>query len=319
MLRKFFASFFTFLFVNFAVLFVLMFGIYRTLFDVSFYEKDLSEFFRTTLVSEISQQVDAEKFSLTKEEFRMALEKSLSNEDIFMAMKEIYSDFNSNTVDNNETKVVISFKWLWLKNQVLSENLADVLFLKLQPCTVGEEVLFESSISCLPKNFSKTDLAKVIERELDLKFFSQVPPNYVFDLQMANNFNPNSPNLFEAIVFNSLLLFGLGSLFFLLLIGLSVYRPAYSVVKWILSAVVSGAFVAIVLVFAFSYLLEASSGFVNIEVEAERNAKLFFEFMSIFANAIKANTLTFLVPIFVISLTGILFVHFRFKKTNEPS
>lgn len=316
MLRKFFASFFSFLFINFTLAFLFILSISQTVFDENFYRTGLSPFLRDVLIDEITKEVNAEDISLSKTEFKTVLKQTFSEEDIFMAMENAYQGINEAEVVDGEMKVNISFLWLKQKNQVFAQNLADVLYAKLESCESSEDFDQSGGITCLPKNFSKEDLSAVLARELDLSFFSQIPGSYVFDVELPADFDANSVDFFTRIISNLLLAFGFFSLVLLVLVALSIFSPLPRVFKWIFSALFSASVLGIIFFSAIEYFGGTYASLTEAQLESVQSSFI-PDFIDIIASSIRNSALKFLVPVFVFSLFALIVLHFKFK--NDES
>ncbi len=316
MLRRFFASFFTFLFVNAFVFLVFIFGLYATVFSQSFYKEDLSPFFREVFVSEMIKQIDYKSFSLEEQEFRSIIEDSLTNDDIFKSMEIVYEGFNNAEIKDGLANVSISFDWLKAKNQVFADNLSKVLFLKLELCKNGITAEDQESITCIPENFSKEDLSAKIKTELDIKFFSEFPSSYDLNFQVPANVTTSSLDSFKSTLSQLLMIFGFVVLILFALINFSIYKPIASVLKWQFSALSIASFASILLVYGFSSLGDLYSNAISGDVNAEQ-VRIFSGFISILGKSIRENTLVYLVPVFVVSILILISVHFRFKENSS--
>lgn len=313
MLRKFFASFLSFLFVIIFTPFLFSVAIYSTFTDKDFYQGDFVDLAHRLIIIEAPKQMDYGEFNFLKEEdVARFVEKIADKEALRQMVVDIFDQFSTSSVEEGRIKFRIDLSWLIAKKQIIKSEITDIFYERLPKCDERVEE-FPEDFSCVPKQFPRIDFEAYIGQMMDNKFFINVPGEYVFYLTVPDNFDGTLADFFgniSGIAFTSTALL---LLVLLIMIGFLIFKPIWLVIKWEAKTLF---FASLTSSLFFGFLLFVPNIFellydkILIDFPKE-NFDLMQEIFKLFIGSVSLDLIYWTLPLLILSLIFWLFARSR--------
>lgn len=230
MFRKFLASLLIFIFTLVALPATLIWSVYNTFLDRDFYSGEFVEDAYDAMVTVGPELVDLKEFhSLTPEDVRELFQKIFTKDDLakFFDSTIEYLTSALHDVKGDKIKMKIPLNLLSEKKDIISKEIADLLYEKLPKC--GKNA---GAGECVPTNVSQVAFESQIKSSMNKEVFASIPDEFAFDMGVPKEVHGDIGGFITKAFtwfFSAVILFLLLILFLLFLI---IRKPWFMVLKW---------------------------------------------------------------------------------------
>ncbi len=253
MIRKIFAGLFLLVFLLFSVPIALSYGVFKTVSDKDFYQEDVVEFVYTLLENEGSGVLENVGIKhIDEENFKGMLNEIIPRETLDEVAAKTYDQVSQMRL-SEDGHVVISVPMMWLKSTLdeFADKTAVYLFANMETCADFEKVYLDK-VDCLPEGLSFDELKLRVRRILNREIFEKLPEEYVLDFYVPESEAVEGMKFFdfyERLSRQIFLAAGIVMVILLFLVGVFVFKPVRSIVKWeSLTLFLASLFLAMILV-----------------------------------------------------------------------
>lgn len=318
MLRKLFAVFLSLFFVLLSQPLVLGWGAYNSFLNRDFYDDEFVDLVYDYSISTISTGVDISNFpSVDVDSFKNILLQVLIKDDLAKIIDSVYNDIsNVRKNDIGELELRIPMDWVFDKLPLISGLIADNLYENLEPCAESvSSADFVMRFDCLDSSLDLESLKSAVLTSLDLAFYSDLPRELGFSIAIPENVESSMIGLkskIESMI--SSFVFVLS--FLLVLIAVLIFKPWDRVLTWVVRPLFVSSFMFLLLVLFLNFIPEFidlidSSSFSSLpETQVNLGIGIYKFLISGFTNSI----ILFVLPTFVLSLFGWIFLFFYSRK-----
>lgn len=308
--RKFLAFILSVVFLIVSTSLAVVFSIYNFFTDADLYRQTLVEIVYDLVANELPKRVAVLQGNVFDEkEIRDVLNRVLVEDDLRIVLDSFASQMHNVSSKDKKINVKIPLKWVKEKGDILSSELAPLIYKKMPSCKdfiKSGGKLTGKKFECIPNTFSEADLKSEIKKQFDISIMSKIPDELAFEAVVPVEFNGD----LVAFINNwFIFIFAVGLLvlaFILALIGLLIFSPFWLIVKWEMRTILKPAFVVCLLFGSILY----STRFID-----NLNHPFFAQFdatsVSILKNSVKSlfetfagKQLYYFVPVFVVSFAG---------------
>jgi hypothetical protein len=323
--RKFLAFILSVVFLFVSTSLAIVFSIYNFFTDADLYRQTLVEIAYDLVANELPKKVAVlEGNVFEEEEIREVLNKILVEDDFRVVLDSLGSQMRNVASTDKKVKIKIPLLWVKEKGDVLSDELAPLIYKKMPSCKdfiKSGGKLTGDKFQCIPDNFSEADLKSEIKKHFDISIMSKVPDELALEMTVPIEFNGDLVafiNNWFLVIF-AVGLVGLAIL--LAIIGLLIFSPAWLVVKWEMRTILKPAFVICLLFGSILY----STRFID-----SLNHPFFSQFdatsVSIFKNSVKSLLEAFATkqfyyfsPVFIVSFSGWIYAMVLCRRAGKKN
>lgn len=309
MFRTILASLLALIFTLLILPITFLWGVYSTFFNENFYKGDFVDVTYDFIVEKGPSFLEIEKIqefaALSEEDLGTLFKKIFSKEDIADFFDSSVDSFVTalSSVRNQNVRIIISLDLLSKKRDLISTEIASLLFERLPKCDKSAKVV-EGDFKCIPEKLARPDFISNVKGTMDREVFARLPNELAFDLGVPNGIEGDGLSFFKQTfswLFIAALLFLLLDLF---LLGMVIMEPWYKVLRWEAKTVLAPSIIMLL----FLILLNNSSGiFEKIYLSStvnpdEQGLNLIKVVIDLFLGSLANTLFVYVVPVFVISL-----------------
>lgn len=309
MFRTILASLLALIFTLLVLPVTFLWGVYSTFFNENFYKGDFVDVTYDFVVEKGPDFLEMEKIqefaSLSEEDLSKLFQKVFSKEDIAEFFDSSVDSFvvALSSVENQNMKIKISLNLLSKKSDLISTEVANLLFERLPKCGESAKTV-EDDFKCIPDGLARLDFVSKIRGSMDRELFARLPNELTFDLGVPQGIDGDALGFLKKTfswLFIAALLFLLLDLF---LLGMVIMEPWYKVLRWEARTIL----IPNIVMLFFSIFLKFSSGiFEKIYLATNQNPdesglNLVKAVLDLFLGSLAGTLLVYVVPVFVISL-----------------
>ncbi|MEK7547849.1 MAG: hypothetical protein AAB540_03060 [Patescibacteria group bacterium] len=321
--RKFLAFILSVVFLLVSTSLAIVFSIYNFFTDADLYRQTLVEVVYDLVTNELPKRAAGLQENIfEEEEIRGVLDKVLVEDDFRVVLDSLGSQMRNVVSTDKKVKIKIPTLWVKEKGDVLSAELAPLIYKKMSSCKdfiKNGGKLTGGKFQCIPNNFSEADLKSEIKKQFDVSIMSKVPDELALEMTIPVEFNGD----LVAFINNWFLVIfavGLAGLAVLLaIIGLLIFSPAWLVIKWEMRTILKPAFVICLLFGSILYSTRFIDG-LNHPFFAQFDATS----VSIFKNSVKSLLEAFSVkqlyyfgPVFIVSFAGWIYATILCRRVGK--
>ncbi len=303
MFKKFLAGFLIFLFTLVALPAFFIWSVYNTFLNRDFYSGDFVEDAYDSMVIVGPTLVDLKEFhSLTSDDVRELFQKVFTKDDLAQFFDSTIERFTSaiHDIKGEKIKIKIPLDLLSGKKDIISKEIADLLYKKLPKC--GKNA---GSGECVPVKMSQIDFEAQIKYSWDREVFASMPNEFAFNMGVPKEVSGDIGGLITKAfgwVFSAVILFLFLILFLLFLI---IKRPWFRVLRWEARAIfIPSIFMSIfltILLFSSDIFWKLYNYFGSSDLEL-KDALLVKSILNLAFSSFAKHALLYIIPFLVISL-----------------
>ncbi len=310
MIRKVLAFVLAIVFILLAVPLAFSWGSYNTFTSKDLYDERFVDIVYDFSIAEIASKANLSQFAeIERKEFTDIMKKVISKDDLGLIIDGIYDQISTFSVDEESNfNLVVPLDWFEKNHDVITKEVSDRMYATLAECEdldLSVDAFVDGvtdRYSCVVRDvLSREDFAEKVEGILDRDVFSKLPTEFVFSLFVPFDFNGNAMPVIKSFISGSFFV-GIGVLFALLLfIGLLIFKPFSTVLKWEAKTICSASFlvsstllVILLVPFFIDWFGEGVADMAQIN--------FFTDLFAHFFGALAKSVLIYSLPLFVVSL-----------------
>lgn len=320
MFRKLIASFFIAVFIFLSLSLTLIWGFFHTLLQEDLYSDEFISILYDYSVQEVVDSVDLEGISsISNDKFNELLKEVVTKDYLQEVITTTISDIKSLEIseENRSLDLLLPLGWLSDKESEISSRIAKYIYVEVPKCEDFSDS--DENFECISKYIALDDLEVKVFSELDRSMFSKLPPDFVFTMDLPSGYTGSISDVVSKILKYSISVLILSLIFILVLIGLLIFKPFISIIKWqSLTVFISSLLISIlfILLYSVSGIWEVFTVLAGSELGTS-DINFFSAMYDYLVKELSSNVLSVSVPFVIFSLIFLLYTIIRPKLKNE--